>query len=179
ERASFEPAPRRLLDQIVAFLRHEPRDDRDDGAIQIFRQTETAQQVAFAFKLAREIVRAEVRGDMWVGRGIPHVIVHAVRDANKSVAAHAQKPIETIALLRGLNLITVTPADGRERIAQHQTGLQSRRCALKQKSIMHLAISEAESRERRLVKRALIGEIVNGKERARARVVAIKTATRA
>src|SRR5205085_9508982 len=134
---------------------------------------------AFTFKLAREVVCTEVRGDVRVGRGIPHVVVHAVRDPDQTVAAHAQEPIESIALLRRLNLITVTPADGRERIAQHQTGLQSRRCALKQKSIMHLAISEAESRERRLVKRALIGEIVNGKERARARVVAIKTATRA
>ena len=33
ERAGLKDARGRLLNQVVTFLRHEPRDDRDDGAL--------------------------------------------------------------------------------------------------------------------------------------------------
>ncbi len=98
---------------------------------------------------------------MRVGGRIPDFVIDTVRDADESVAAHTQKPVETVAVLGRLNLKRVTTADGRERVRRHQPGLQGRGHAVFEKDDPLIAVAEADAPRVGRVKQALVGEIVN------------------
>ena len=52
ERAGIENPARSVANQVVAFLRDEPRNDRDNWTLGFFRQTEASQQIDFALAFA-------------------------------------------------------------------------------------------------------------------------------
>src|SRR6185369_2210612 len=51
ERSGIANRTRDLTNQIVAFLAHEARDDRDDGSLRFLRQIKATQQIDFALAL--------------------------------------------------------------------------------------------------------------------------------
>src|SRR5262245_47891917 len=89
-RAGLQEAPDGLRDQIDPFLRSQARDDRDHRLFQIDRQLIFFEQVAFADRLAAEVVDSIVGRDVSVGLGVPHVVIDAVQNADQAVAALAQ-----------------------------------------------------------------------------------------
>src|SRR5205085_3303214 len=104
EGPGFENLTGDLLDEVVALLRDEPRDGRDDGAVKLFGQTESSQEVELAGALSRQVVRREVRGCVSVRFGVPNVVVNSVRDADEAFAPLPKEPVESVPLLRRLNL---------------------------------------------------------------------------
>src|SRR5215470_17776371 len=89
-RAGLHEAPDGLRDQIDPFLRSQARDDRDHRFFQIDRQLIFFEQVAFAGRLAAEVVDSVVGRDVSVGLRVPHVVIDAVQNADQAVAALAQ-----------------------------------------------------------------------------------------
>ena len=169
ERARVQHGPGGLFNQVVALLARQPGDVRDYGPAQFLRQHELAEQRQLAGPLAFEIVRVVVRGQVRVRRGVPDVVIDPVRYPDEPVAAHAQEPVQAVAVLVRLNLLRVARADGRERVGRHQASLQGGGRAVHHEGV---ALLEAETQNPQVagVERALVGEVVNRKERPRPRV---------
>src|SRR2546423_14513642 len=99
---------------------------------------------------------------MRVGLRVPDVVVNAVRDASQAVAPLAREPVESVPLLRPLNLVGVAAADGRDGVRGHQARLERRGRAVRQKDVRLLAPAVAEPPEVAGVERPLVGEVVYG-----------------
>src|SRR6476659_8535257 len=67
-----------LANKIVAFLRNQPRDYRNDRAFRFFRQTKAAQQIKFASQLTGKIIGRKIGGDVGIRFRIPKIVVHSV-----------------------------------------------------------------------------------------------------
>src|ERR1051325_6076566 len=103
-----------LANQVIAFLRYQPRDDGDDGTIQIFRHVETTQQIAFALALAGQICGREMGCGVRIGFRVPQFIINAIRDAHQSSLARPQYPIKSGSLFRSLYFIRIAAAYSRQ-----------------------------------------------------------------
>ena len=114
---------RSLLNQVVAFLSNQSRNDRDDRTLRFFRQAKSTQQIEFAFRFPDKIVGREVRGDMRISFRIPDFVVDAVGDSSQPIAARTQQPVEPVTLFRSLNLPRITRTYRRERIGGNQSRL--------------------------------------------------------
>src|SRR5438552_18829620 len=102
-----------LPDQIVALLRHQARDDSDDRPIEICGQAKPAQQIKFAFLFAGDVACGKVGCNMRIRLWIPEICIDSISNSAQAVTACSQQPVETVTLLRSLNLLGITATDGR------------------------------------------------------------------
>src|SRR5687768_11634983 len=101
-----------LTNQVVTFLSYQTRDDCDDRPFRIPRQIKTAQQVEFALQLSRHVAGGKICGDMRISLRVPGVVIDSICHTDKTITSRPQKPVETVALLRRLNLFRIAPAYG-------------------------------------------------------------------
>ena len=82
------------------------------------------QQIGTALPLASQIVRAEVCGQIAIGRWIPLCVIDAVQNSNQISGPRVQDAFQLLAKLRRLNLFGVFPADGCQHVGENQAALQ-------------------------------------------------------
>src|SRR5260370_698558 len=162
ESAGVENAARSLSDQVITLLAYQTRNDPNDGPLGLLGKPKPPQQIEFAFALAAQVIGGKISGDIRVGFRIPNVIVDAMGDPYQAVPVRPHQPIESITLLRRLNLAGISRAHRRQNICGNQAGLQSRSRTL-QHEIARVVV-EPQPPQIRGPERALIGQVMNRKD---------------
>ena len=108
--AAGKDAVERVRDEVHALLAGEARDHDHERPVVAHLEAELFLESGLAGLLARHICRGVVGMNHRVGRRVPGVGIDAVQNAGKHVRATAQDPVETLAVLRRLDLPGVARA---------------------------------------------------------------------
>ncbi len=85
----------------------QPRDHTKQRYLWPYIQTHLLLQPLFADRLAGQILRAEVSGEIPIRAGVPHILVNAIENAHQVSAAMVHDLVQPCATILGSNLIGV------------------------------------------------------------------------
>src|SRR4030095_6126534 len=179
ERAGLQNLAGKLADQVVALLRYQPRNYRDDWALGLFRQTKAAQQLKFASQFAGEVDGGEIRRNFGICFRVPKIVVNAIGDTGQPIAASSQKPVKAGPVFRCLDLLGITMADGGQGVGSDESRFQGGGHAFEDEIVFVGRLAKTQPPEIARIKRALIRQIVNRKERLDSAKEFVVTAARA
>src|SRR5262249_3603749 len=91
-------------------------DDSNYRKTRIALNAGSGQQITLAFLFPAEIVGRIVSGDVPVSLRIPLIVINPVEDAGHSLRTLFKNAFQSEAELRGLNLLAVLPAHGRDHV---------------------------------------------------------------
>jgi len=111
-------------EEIESLLCHEPSRHAEHRHARVRRQPKPRLHCCLALPLAVEIARREARSDLRVVRGIPNVVVDAVRDAEQPVAQRAERVTKSEPAFRRLEFARVRRAHGHHGVGGHDAAFQ-------------------------------------------------------
>ena len=72
----------------------------------------------------RHVFLGIVRGDMDIGRGVPHVVINAVDDPEEAVLSRLQHAFQAIAIFRRLDFLGIGRAHGVQQVGVDHAALE-------------------------------------------------------
>ena len=145
------------------FLMDEARNDPDHWPRFLDREIEFFEQRLLRRPFSGDIRRGVGRGEVWVARRVPLLVIGAVQDAGHTIGARAQQSFESIAVFGCLDFPRIRRADGRNGVRPHNAGFQKAQAAPKfQASRVKEAGVQAEVADHTLGEIPLISHVVEG-----------------
>ena len=154
------------LYEVEALLRGHARDHCYERGVRVGVQTHVEHQRLLAGLLALEVTLVEALGDERVGEGVEGLGVDAVYDAAELVAAGGEYALQTLAEVRGADLVGVAGADGAQPVGEDAAGLQEGAAAVELHELgREVPVLDAQQVAEKLkAELALIGDVVDGEQ---------------
>ena len=159
----------RLEHQLDALLRGEAADDAGERHLGSGREAHACKELALERRLACEVLRIVVHGQVAVAARIPFVVVDAVQDPGERGAARAQAVLETHPVLIGADLARVGGAHGGDGIRVEDPvaqGVDASRAQVVLVQEVRVARRQTEIGDVGGLKDSLIADVVNGEHGA-------------
>ena len=133
------------------------------SVVLVHREPEHFEHAPLRRRLALEVLHAVRLGQVRVAGRIPLLVVDAVQDAHQLRRALAENAVEPEPVLRGLDLLGIARAHGRDHTAEDDAGLQKADAAPVLHAVhAHQRVAETEPRQPLALEHALVGEVVDG-----------------
>src|SRR5205823_4539167 len=98
------------------------RDDADQRAVQIRRQSESIEQRELAGAFSREVSGGVVGGNIRIVLRVPLGVIDTVQNATELIGAGAEQAVESASELGGLDLARVGFTDGGDGVGPDHAG---------------------------------------------------------